>query len=116
MRRSVENAQERAYYRVFAPIGTTFEEVVAVAGKRWAMEECFAAAKGECGLDEYEVRSWTGWHRHITLSLLAHAYLTVMRAQTIGKTPKRENALMALRGCPRRVKLFVFGAKVWSVP
>jgi SRSO17 transposase len=89
VRRSVDDPQERAYYRVFAPVGTTLEEMVAVAGKRWAVEECFAAAKGECGLDEYEVRSWTGWHRHITLSLLAHAYLTVVRAQAIGKTPKK---------------------------
>jgi SRSO17 transposase len=89
VRRSVDNPQERAYYRVFAPAETTLEEMVAVAGKRWAVEECFATAKGEVGLDQYEVRSWTGWHRHITLSLLAHAYLTVVRARAIGKTPKK---------------------------
>jgi SRSO17 transposase len=89
VRRSVENPQERAYYRVFAPVGTALAEMVAVAGKRWAVEECFATAKGEVGLDEYEVRSWTGWHRHITLSLLAHAYLTVVRAQALGETPKK---------------------------
>jgi SRSO17 transposase len=52
-------------------------------GKRWAVEECFETAKGECGLDEYEVCNWTGWYRHITLSLLAHAYLTVVRAQAV---------------------------------
>jgi hypothetical protein len=58
--------------------------MVAVAGKRWAVEECFETAKGECGLDEYEVRSWVGWHRHVTLSLLAHAYLTVVvRARAV---------------------------------
>lgn len=89
VRRSVEDAQERAYYRVFAPVGTPLEEMVAVAGKRWAVEECFATAKGECGLDQYEVRSWTGWHRHVTLALLAHAYLTVVRARSIGKAPKK---------------------------
>jgi SRSO17 transposase len=89
VRRSVDNPQERAYYRVFAPAETTLQEMVAVAGKRWAVEECFATAKGEVGLDQYEVRSWTGWHRHVTLSLLAHAYLTVVRTQTIGKTPKK---------------------------
>jgi SRSO17 transposase len=92
VRRSLENPQERAYYRVFAPAETTLQEMVAVAGKRWAVEECFAAAKGECGLDEYEVRNWTGWHRHITLSLLAHAYLTMVRAQVVGKAPKKENS------------------------
>ncbi|MBV9223544.1 MAG: hypothetical protein JOZ45_04915 [Acidobacteriaceae bacterium] len=89
MRRSVENPQERAYYRVFAPMGTPLEAMVAVAGKRWAVEEYFATAKGECGLDQYEVRNWTGWHRHGTLALLAHAYLTVVRAQARGKTPKK---------------------------
>src|SRR3712207_7780009 len=53
-----------------------------VAGLRWTIESCFEEAKGETGLDEYEVRSWTGWHRHITLSMLAHAYLTVDRKST----------------------------------
>ena len=43
------------------------------------MEECFAEAKGEVGLDHYEVRRWDSWHRHITLSLLAHAFLVVTR-------------------------------------
>jgi SRSO17 transposase len=89
VRRSVENPQERAYYRVFAPVDTRLAQMVAVAGKRWAVEECFATAKGEVGLDQYEVRNWQGWHRHVTLALLAHAYLTVVRAQALGKTPKK---------------------------
>ena len=90
MRRQIRARQERAYYRVFAPADTTLEQIVAVAGKRWAVEECFETAKGECGLDEYEVRSWTGWHRHITLSLLAHAYLTVVRAQAAKTEPLKK--------------------------
>ena len=62
-------------------------ELVRVAGARWTIEECFEAAKGEVGLDQYEVRSWTGWHRHITLAMLAHAYLAVLRhAAAGGKT------------------------------
>jgi SRSO17 transposase len=89
VRRNVENAQEQAYYRVFAPAGTRLAEMVAVAGRRWAVEECFATAKGEVGLDQYEVRNWNGWHRHVTLSLLAHAYLTVVRAQAVRKAPKK---------------------------
>jgi hypothetical protein len=48
---------------------------------RWAIEESFETAKGEIGLDQYEVRSWQGWYRHMTLALLAHAYLTVLRAR-----------------------------------
>jgi SRSO17 transposase len=83
IRRQLGTRSERAYYRVFAPADTTLEEMAAVAGKRWAVEQCFETAKGECGLDEYEVRTWTGWHRHITLSLLAHAYLTVTRSQAV---------------------------------
>lgn len=90
VRRQIRAWRERAYYRVFAPANTTLEEMVAVAGTRWAVEECFETAKGECGLDEYEVRSWTGWHRHVTLSLLAHAYLTVTRSQAIRADPPKK--------------------------
>jgi SRSO17 transposase len=97
VRRSVDDPQEQTYYRVFAPAETTLKEMVAVAGKRWAVEECFATAKGECGLDQYEVRNWTGWHRHVTLALLAHAYLTVVRAQALGETLKK-------RRCPARTR------------
>jgi len=81
VRRQIRAPHERAYYRVYAPANTTLAQLVMVAGKRWAVEECFETAKGECGLDEYEVRSWTGWHRHVTLAMLAHAYLAVVRAQ-----------------------------------
>ena len=52
---------------------------------RWAIEECFGAAKNECGLDQYEVRCWTGWYRHITLAMAAHAFLAV---QAAGATEK----------------------------
>ena len=57
-----------------------------VAGTRWAIEESFQSAKGEVGLDHNEVRSWAGWYRHITLALLAHAYLTVTRARAVVQT------------------------------
>jgi SRSO17 transposase len=48
-------------------------------GARWTVEQCFEEAKGQVGLDEYEVRSWQGWYRHITLSMLAMAFLTALR-------------------------------------
>jgi SRSO17 transposase len=54
---------------------------VQVAGRRWTIEEGLEEAKGEVGLDHYEVRTWTGWYRHITLALFAHALLVVLRAQ-----------------------------------
>jgi SRSO17 transposase len=64
---------------VFAPIRTPLAEVVRAAGSRWSIEEGFEQAKGEVGLDQYEVRRWDAWHRHLTLALLAHAYLEVTR-------------------------------------
>src|SRR5258708_6295328 len=68
---------EMAYVLVFAPTGTSLKEMVEAFGARWTIEQCFEEAKGEVGLDEYEVRSWHGWYRHITLSMLALAFLTV---------------------------------------
>jgi SRSO17 transposase len=53
--------------------------LVGVCQDRWAIEECFAEAKGEVGMDHYEVRKWDAWHRHVTLCLLAHAFLVVVR-------------------------------------
>jgi SRSO17 transposase len=70
-----------AFYACFAPASTSLVGLVRVAGTRWAIEESFQTAKGEVGLDHYEVRRWPGWYRHITLALLAHAFLTVTRAQ-----------------------------------
>jgi SRSO17 transposase len=79
VRRSLSNPTELAYYRVFAPVGTAREDLVRVAGARWVIEQCFEEAKGETGLDQYEVRSWRSWHRHMTLSLLAHGFLGWLR-------------------------------------
>lgn len=81
MRRSVEDPEDLAYYVVFAPAGISLLELVRVAGRRWTIEQGIEGAKGEAGLDQYEVRSWTGWYRHTTLSLLAHAFLCVSRSQ-----------------------------------
>ncbi|GAA3902573.1 hypothetical protein GCM10022207_84550 [Streptomyces lannensis] len=54
-----------------------------VTGARWAVEECFQTAKGECGLDDYQVRRYDGWHQHMTLAMSAHACLTVLRAREL---------------------------------
>lgn len=82
VRRSLDD-DELAYYVVFAPAGTPLETLVTVAGQRWTIEECFELGKSEVGLDEYEVRHWPGWYRHITLSMLALAFLTVTRRQAV---------------------------------
>ena len=79
-RRSVERPEERAYYLCLAPPRATLRDLVAAAGSRWSIESCFEAAKQETGLDGYEVRSWHGWHRHVTLSMLALAFLATVRA------------------------------------
>jgi len=83
VRRSLADPSELAYYHVFAPENTPLWRLVTVAGTRWTVECCFESAKGEVGLDHYEVRRWQGWYRHITLSLWAHAFLTVLRAQLL---------------------------------
>jgi SRSO17 transposase len=82
IRRSVSDG-ELAYFVVFAPTGTSLQTLVTVAGMRWTIEECFEVGKSETGLDEYEVRHWTGWYRHITLSMLALAFLAVTRCQAL---------------------------------
>ena len=88
VRRSVSKPEELAYYVCFGPAETALEELVRVAGTRWSIEECFEEAKGQVGLDQYEVRKWDGWYRHITLAMLAHAYLAVVRNQALGKGGK----------------------------
>ena len=87
-RRSLSDPTEIAYYRVFAPERATVGELARVAGRRWTIETGFERAKGEVGLDEYEVRRWEEWHRHITLALLADAYLAVTRMHAVGAEKK----------------------------
>ena len=88
VRRSLANPGELAYYVCYGPAGTSLEELARVAGTRWAIEECFEEAKGQVGLDQYEVRRWDGWYRHITLAMLAHAYLSVIKHQAMEQGEK----------------------------
>lgn len=83
VRRSIGDPTDLTAYVVFAPHGTALATVVHVAGSRWTIESGFEAAKGDVGLDHYEVRSWTGWYRHITLAMWAYALLTVLRAANL---------------------------------
>jgi SRSO17 transposase len=79
VRRNPEETDDLAFYQAYGPKGTPARELVKVCQRRWQVEDCFAEAKGEVGLDHYEVRRWDAWHRHITLCLLAHAFLVVTR-------------------------------------
>jgi SRSO17 transposase len=85
VRRKISKPEEMAYYVVFGPADTSLEVLARIAGQRWSVEECFEAAKQEVGLDGYEVRSWHGWSRHMTLSMLALAFLAAMRVKLAPK-------------------------------
>jgi SRSO17 transposase len=82
VRRSISDPSEMTAYISFAVVGTRLGEQVWVAGMRWTVEESIQVGKGEVGLDHYEVRSWTGWYRHMTLAMWAGAFLSVIRRET----------------------------------
>lgn len=78
-RRSIADPTDIAYYVCFGPADTPMDELVRVAGARWAIEECFQTTKNETGLDHYQVRGYLAWYRHITLSMAAAAFLVALR-------------------------------------
>lgn len=80
-RRSLTDPTDIAYYLSHGPKRVSLAELAQAAGARWAIEESFQTSKGQTGLDHYQVRQYTGWYRHITLSMLAHAFLTVTRSK-----------------------------------
>jgi SRSO17 transposase len=91
IRRSIADPKDMAFYVTFAPHTTELKELAAVAGLRWTVEECFQSAKGETGLDHCEARSWHGWHRHMTLSMLAFAFLACLRARLLEASSNKAN-------------------------
>lgn len=84
VRRSIADPTALTFHLTHAPAGTTLADLVRIAGTRWTIESLFEQAKGEVGLDDYEVRSWVGWHRHVTLAMLALATLAVIRKAAAG--------------------------------
>lgn len=92
VRRHIQDKTEWSYYLVFAPKATTFSTMVQVAGRRWRVEESLELGKGEVGLDQYEVRTFVGWYRHITLAMLALAYLVVVRSRLGTESEKGGNS------------------------
>ena len=89
VRRSIADPEDLAYYACFGTGEASLSELVRVAGTRWIIEDAFKEAKQEVGLDEYEARLWIGWYWHITLALLAHAFLAVIRSYAAGGDGKR---------------------------
>ena len=92
VRRSLSDPDELTAYIAFAPAQTRLATLVRVAGTRWTVEESIQTAKGEVGLDHYEVRSWNGWYRHITLAMWAQAFLAVLRKETGAETAPKKGA------------------------
>jgi SRSO17 transposase len=86
-RRSLTGPDEIAYYACYGPTRTRLVDLAWVAGSRWHIEECFQQAKNEAGLDHYQVRSWRAWYAHITLSMLALAWLAASKAQAAKGEP-----------------------------
>lgn len=82
---------ELAYFSTWAPQGTSLETLAQVEGRRWSIEQSFEAAKGALGLDHNETRSWHGWHRHVSLVMLAFALLTRIRLQANRPIPKKRS-------------------------
>ena len=80
-RRSISDPAEIAYYACYGPRRCSTADLAWAAGSRWHIEECLQQAKGEAGLDHYQVRTWRAWYAHITLSMLALAWLAASKAQ-----------------------------------
>lgn len=87
-RRSLHDPDEIAYYACYGPRRSRLIDLAWVAGSRWHIEECFQQAKNEAGLDHYQVRTWRAWYAHITLSMLALAWLAASRAQAVKGEPE----------------------------
>jgi SRSO17 transposase len=99
MRRRLDAPDDLAYYLACGPEATTMGELVRVCDARWQVEECFAQAKGEVGMDQYEVRTWTAWHRFVTLCMVAHALLVVLRAQAAIPAGEAKKGIRRVRWC-----------------
>ena len=119
LRRCLSGGQETTYYFVFAPPGTTLQQMVQASGARWHIEEDFENGK-DLGLDHYEVRSYLGWYRHITLVLLAHAFLTgicieplALAASAVGSDALPTRPLLPLTVPEVR---HVLGRLIWPPP
>ncbi len=82
-----EDPRSTAYFLVFAPSDTSLSTMAGVIGARWGIECAFQQSKSAVGLGQYEVRSWHGWYRHVTLAMVAHAFLAGTRATTLPTPP-----------------------------
>jgi SRSO17 transposase len=101
IRRNIADG-DLAYFTTWCPRGTPIEKLVSVEGHRWAIEDSFETAKNEFGLDHNETRSWHGWHRHVSLVMLAFAMMAVIRHQANKPTPKKTSRSASSAGRSKR--------------
>jgi len=93
VRRGSDDPEDLAFYQAYGPEDTSVKELVRICRERWAIEAAFEEAKGEIGMDHYEVRKWGAWHRYVTLCLLAHAFLVVTRLATRNEEVARKKGI-----------------------
>src|SRR5689334_3779534 len=93
IRRNIADG-DLAFFTTWCPAGTAMETLVAVEGRRWAIEDGFETAKNELGLDHNETRSWHGWHRHVSLVMLAFAMLAAIRHKANMPAPPKSSLTM----------------------
>lgn len=121
VRRHPSKPDQPAYYVVFGPADTSLATLARVAGRRWAIEECFEIARQEVGLADYEIRSRHGWYRHLTLAMLAPAVLAVRRvtlkaAATATASGKKGQPDPDLWSISARIKSAISSAACNSAP
>jgi SRSO17 transposase len=96
IRRNISDG-DLAFFTTWCPVGTGIQTLVSVEGHRWAIEDSFEAAKNELGLDHNETRSWHGWHRHVSLVMLAFAMMAVIRNRANDVTPQKRPRMPTIR-------------------
>ena len=96
IRRTISDG-DLAFFTTWCPAGTGIQDVVSVEGHRWAIEDSFETTKNELGLDHNETRSWHGWHRHVSLVMLAFAMMAAIRHRANDATPPKSTWTRMLR-------------------
>lgn len=96
IRRNISDG-DLAYFTTWCPAGTDIQALVAGEGRRWAIEDSFETTKNELGLDHNESRSWHGWHRHVSLVMLAFAMMAVIRYRANNVAPPKRSRLRTIR-------------------
>jgi SRSO17 transposase len=96
IRRNISDG-DLAFFTTWCPAGTAIQTLVSIEGHRWAIEDSFETAKNELGLDHNETRSWHGWHRHVSLVMLAFAMMAVIRHRANATTPPKSQRTRTIR-------------------